>query len=134
MDKKTNKKTSLPEPTKSELEILKILWESGPSTVRTVNDKLNEKTRSVQYTSTLKLMQIMHEKGMLNRDDSSMKHVYSPVDGEEKTKSHLLARFVDSMYNGSASSLVMQLLGNRKTSAAELKAIKELLDKMEKNQ
>ena len=76
----------------------------------------------------------MHEKGMLNRDDSSMKHVYSPVEGEEKTKSHLLARFVDSMYNGSASSLVMQLLGNRKTSAAELKAIKELLDKMEKNQ
>ena len=134
MDKKTNKKTSLPEPTKSELEILKVLWESGPSTVRTVNDKLNEKTRSVQYTSTLKLMQIMHEKGMLNRDDSSMKHVYSPVEGEEKTKSHLLARFVDSMYNGSASSLVMQLLGNRKTSAAELKAIKELLDKMEKNQ
>ena len=134
MDKKPTKKTSLPEPTKSELEILKVLWESGPSTVRTVNDKLNEKTRSVQYTSTLKLMQIMHEKGMLNRDDSSMKHVYSPVEGEEKTKSHLLARFVDSMYNGSASSLVMQLLGNRKTSAAELKAIKELLDKMEKNQ
>jgi predicted transcriptional regulator len=134
MEGKSNKKQPLPEPTKSELEILKVLWELGPSTVRTVNDKLNEKTRSVQYTSTLKLMQIMHEKGVLSRDDSSMKHIYSPVEAEEKTKNHLLSRFVDSMYNGSPSSLVMQLLGNKKTSAAELKAIKELLDKMEKNQ
>ena len=118
------------EPTRSELEILKVLWEHGPSTVRFVNDELNSQTRPVQYTGTLKLMQIMHEKGMLTRDDSSMKHVYTPVEAEEKTKSFLLSRFVESMYNGSASNLVMQLLGNKKTSAEELKAIKKLLDNM----
>ena len=118
------------EPTKSELEILKVLWEHGPSTVRFVNDRLNSQTRPVQYTSTLKLMQIMFEKNMLTRDDSSMKHIYAPVEDEEKTKSFLLGRFVESMYNGSASSLVMQLLGNKKTSAEELKAIRLLLDNM----
>lgn len=118
------------EPTKSELEILKVLWEHGPSTVRFVNDELNSQSRPVQYTSTLKLMQIMYEKGMLMRDDSSMKHVYRPVEDEEKTKSFLLSRFVENMYNGSASSLVMQLLGNKKTSAEELKAIRKMLDNM----
>ncbi|WP_336517223.1 BlaI/MecI/CopY family transcriptional regulator [Pollutibacter soli] len=116
------------EPTKSELEILKVLWEHGPSTVRFVNDELNSQSRPVQYTSTLKLMQIMHEKGMLTRDDSNMKHVYQPVEDEEKTKGFLLSRFVENMYNGSASSLVMQLLGNKKTSAEELKAIRKMLD------
>lgn len=118
------------EPTKSELEILKVLWEHGPSTVRFVNDELNSQSRPVQYTSTLKLMQIMHEKGMLMRDNSSMKHVYKPVEDEEKTKGFLLSRFVENMYNGSASSLVMQLLGNKKTSAEELKAIRKMLDNM----
>jgi BlaI family penicillinase repressor len=118
------------EPTRSELEILKVLWENGPSTVRQVNDKLNEQTRTVQYTSTLKLMQIMQEKGLLERDDSNMKHIYSPAEPEQKTKNALLEKFVESMYNGSASSLVMQLLGNKKTSKKELQAIKELLDKM----
>ncbi len=119
------------EPTKSELEILKVLWENGPSTVRQVNDKLNEHTRAVQYTSTLKLMQIMQEKGLLKRDDSNMKHVYSPAEPEQKTKNVLLEKFVENMYNGSASSLVMQLLGNKKTSKKELQAIKELLNKMD---
>src|SRR5215210_2737324 len=91
-----------PEPTRSELEILKVLWENGPSTVRQVNDKLNEQTRTVQYTSTLKLMQIMQEKGLLNRDDSNMKHIYSPSEPEHKTKNALLQKFVESMYKGSA--------------------------------
>jgi predicted transcriptional regulator len=102
------------EPTRSELEILQVLWQHGPSTVRFVNDKLNEQTRKVQYTSTLKLMQIMNEKGMLERDDTNMKHVYSPAEEEHTTKNYLLERFVNSMYNGSASNLVMQLLGNKK--------------------
>src|SRR5438552_15799927 len=97
------KKTSLAtEPTKSELEILQVLWQYGPSTVRFVNDKLNERTRNVQYTSTLKLMQIMNDKGMLQRDDTNMKHVYQPAEEEHKTKNYLLERFVNSMYNGSA--------------------------------
>jgi BlaI family penicillinase repressor len=120
------------EPTKSELEILQVLWKHGPSTVRFVNDTLNEEKRAVQYTSTLKLMQIMAEKGILTRDESSMKHIYIPAAEEQKTKGFLLERFVDSMYNGSASSLMMQLLGNKKTSKKELEAIKELLKKMDK--
>jgi BlaI family transcriptional regulator, penicillinase repressor len=123
---------SHPEPTKSELEILKVLWQHGPSTVRFVNDQLNEATREVQYTSTLKLMQIMVEKGLLNRDESQMKHVYSAAVEETKTKSLLVDRFVDSLFNGSASSLMQQLLGNKKTSKKELEAIKELINKMDK--
>ncbi|HEV7380354.1 MAG TPA: BlaI/MecI/CopY family transcriptional regulator [Dyadobacter sp.] len=119
------------EPTKSELEILQVLWQNGPSTVRFVNDKLNEEKRAVQYSSTLKLMQIMAEKGIVNRDESSMKHVYSPAEAEQKTKTQLLERFVDSMYNGSASSLVMQLFGNKKTSREELDEIKEFLNKLD---
>lgn len=129
---KTNKKENNPEPTRSELEILQVLWQHGPSTVRAVNDILNEQKREVQYTSTLKLMQIMVEKGLLSRDESQMKHVYSAAAEEQSTKGHLLDRFVDTMYNGSASSLMMQLLGNKKTSKKELDAIRELLKKMDK--
>ena len=129
-EKKDNNKKI--EPTRSELEILQVLWEHGPSTVRFVNDKLNEQKRAVQYTSTLKLMQIMVEKGILKRDESNMKHIYSPVMEEQKTKGFLLERFVDSMYNGSASSLVMQLLGNKKNSKKELQAIKDFLKKLDK--
>jgi predicted transcriptional regulator len=120
------------EPTKSELEILQVLWQNGPSTVRVVNDRLNEQKREVNYTSTLKLMQIMVEKGILKRDESSMKHVYQPVLEEKKAKEYLLDRFLDSMYQGSASSLMMQLLGNKKTSKKELDAIKEMLNKLDK--
>src|SRR5262245_25205656 len=120
------------EPTRSELEILQVLWEHGPSTVRFVNDCLNEQKREVNYTSTLKLMQIMAEKGILNRDESSMKHVYRPAEAEHTTKSYLLEKFVDAMYNGSASKLMLQLLGNRKPSKKELQEIKDLLTRLDK--
>lgn len=120
------------EPTKSELEILQVLWKHGPSTVRFVNDCLNEEKRAVQYTSTLKLMQIMVDKKLLTRDESQMKHIYIPAVEEQVTKSFLLDRFVETMYNGSASSLLMQLLGNKKTSKKELEAIKELVKKLSK--
>ncbi|OYU79203.1 MAG: transcriptional regulator [Flavobacterium sp. BFFFF1] len=119
------------EPTKSELEILQVLWQFGPSTVRFVNDTLNEQKRAVQYTSTLKLMQIMAEKEMLTTDKSNMKHIYSAAIEEKKTKGFLLEKFVDNMYNGSSSSLMMQLLGNNKTSAKELDEIRAMLDKLE---
>jgi BlaI family penicillinase repressor len=119
------------DPTKSELEILQVLWEHGASTVRSVNDKLNEH-KDVNYTSTLKLMQIMVEKGILKRDESQMKHVYHIVEEEQKTKDHLLNKFIDSMYKGSAVTLVMQLLGNNQASKEDLKAIKELLNKLDK--
>ncbi len=116
------------EPTKSELEILQVLWKYGPSTVRFVNDTLNSQKRAVQYTSTLKLMQIMTEKKMLRRDESNMKHIYIPAIEEHKTKGFLLNRFVDSMFNGSASSLMLQLLGNKNTSQVELDEIKKMLE------
>ena len=119
------------EPTKSELEILQVLWKHGPSTVRFVNDELNEQKREVQYTSTLKLMQIMVEKGLLERDESQMKHVYSAALEEGKAKSALLERFVNTLYEGSASSLMMHLIGHKKTSKKELEQIKELLKKMD---
>lgn len=121
------------EPTKSELEILQMLWEHGPSTVRFVNDCLNKQKREVQYTATLKLMQIMLEKGLLARDDSQMKHVYSAAVDETQTKGFLLERFVQTMYKGSVSTLMMQLLGNKKTSKKELDAIREMLNKMNQN-
>lgn len=126
-----NKKAVKMEPTKSELEILQVLWEHGPSTVRFVNDTLNKQKRAVQYTSTLKLMQIMIEKKMLKRDETNMKHIYLAAIEEQKTKGILLNRFIDSMFNGSASNLMMQLLGNRKTSKKELAEIKELLSKLD---
>jgi BlaI family transcriptional regulator, penicillinase repressor len=129
-DKKS--KIVQPEPTKSELEILQVIWQYGPSTVRFVNDTLNERKRIVQYTSTLKLMQIMAEKKMLERDETNMKHIYIAILEEQKTKSLLLDKFVDSMFNGSASSLMMQLLGNKKASQEELKEIKEMLNKLDK--
>ena len=97
-----------------------------------MNDVLNEEKREVQYTSTLKLMQIMVDKKLLDRDESQMKHIYSAAAEEHSTKGRLLDRFVDTMFNGSASSLMLQLLGNKKTSKKELDAIRELLKKIDK--
>jgi BlaI family transcriptional regulator, penicillinase repressor len=132
MDKKIDNHMDA-EPTKSELEILQVLWKYGPSTVRFVNDTLNEQKRAVNYTSTLKLMQIMTEKKMLSRDESNMKHIYIAAIEEQKTKGFLLNRFVDSMFDGSASSLMLQLLGNKNTSPEELDEIKRMLEQLDKN-
>ncbi|GGB08917.1 MULTISPECIES: BlaI/MecI/CopY family transcriptional regulator [Mucilaginibacter] len=118
-------------PTKTEMDVLRVLWQHGPSTVRFVHDKLNEQKEAVIYTSTLKLMQVMKEKGMLERDETNMKHIYSAAVEEDKVKGNMLGRFVDSMYNGSPSDLMVALLGNDKTSAEELRKIKELLKKMD---
>ncbi|MDP9076116.1 MAG: BlaI/MecI/CopY family transcriptional regulator [Bacteroidota bacterium] len=120
-------------PTKTEMDVLQVLWQYGPSTVRFVHDKLNEQKEIVQYTSTLKLMQVMKEKGMLERDETNMKHIYSAAVAEGKVKGNMLGRFVDSMYNGSPSSLMMALLDNDKTSGEELQKIKEMLSKMDNN-
>jgi BlaI family transcriptional regulator, penicillinase repressor len=127
---KQDKSTSS-EPTKSELEILQVLWQFGPSTVRFVNDKLNEEKREVNYMSTQKLMLIMLEKGFLTKDESQMKHVYSAAVEEGKTKGLMLDRVVDTLFNGSASSLMMQLLGNKKMSAKEMEEFKELIKKID---
>jgi len=132
--KKENEQNKRPEPTRSELEILQVLWKHGPSTVRQVNDTLNEQKRAVQYTSTLKLMQIMVEKNILKRDESAMKHVYSAVVEEKTFKGFMLERFVDSLYDGSASSLMMQLLGKKKPSKEELSEIRKMLDQLDKEE
>jgi predicted transcriptional regulator len=118
-------------PTKSELQVLQVLWVNGPSTVRFVHDTLNEQKEAVQYTSTLKLMQVMTEKGMLERDETNMKHIYSAALEQEKTKGFILERFIDSMYSGSVSSMMLALLGNDKTSKKDLQAVKEMLKKLD---
>lgn len=119
-------------PTDSELEILQILWHRGPSTVREVNDQINRE-KNAGYTTTLKIMQIMTEKGLLSREKDSRTHIYTPVPDMKTTRGALLDRFLESTFSGSASSLVMQALGNHNASAEELHEIKELIEQLEKN-
>ena len=133
MNQPKKKDKGLSEPTKSELEILQVLWQHGPNTVRFVNDRLNEHKREVQYASTLKLMQIMAEKGLLIRNESQVKHIYSPASEEYKTKSLLLDRFVDSLFDGSVSNLMLHFLNNKKVSQKELDEIRALLNNSKKN-
>ena len=121
-----------PEPTKAELAVLQILWQQGPLTVRSVHDTLNEGKEATQYTSTLKLMQVMADRGMLARDETNMKHVYRAVLEERGTKGHLLSKFIDTMYQGSVGSMMVALLGNEKTSGEDLQKVKELLAELEK--
>ena len=121
-------------PTDSELEILQLLWKQGPSTVREINDLLNtDQDKNTGYTTTLKIMQIMFEKGLVTRDDSQRTHVYTAAVREGKIQSALLDRFLNAAYKGSASKLALQLLGNHKTTPDELAAIKALIDQLEKD-
>lgn len=130
--KATKKDNNTPvEPTRSELEILQVLWEFGPSTARFVNDHLNQHHRKVIYMSTLKLLHIMVEKGFLKKDESQLKHIYSAIVQEGKTKSLLLDRVVDTLFNGSATQLMMQLLGNKKISPQEIETFRELIQKLD---
>jgi BlaI family penicillinase repressor len=119
-----------PEPTPAELEILQILWDNGPSTVGFVNQKLNEE-RKVGYTTTLKIMQIMADKGLVQRDVSKRAHVYSSRDSADQTQRRLIANLMDRVFQGSASRLVMQALSTRKATDEELTEIRRLLDEME---
>jgi BlaI family penicillinase repressor len=134
ISKETQEQQELPEPTRAQLEILQVLWKHGPSTVRFVNDKLNQQKQALSYTSTLKLMQIMHEKGMVLRDESSMTHVYSAVLEEQKTKGVVLKKFVDAMYNGSVRNLMLELMGQEKTTNKDWDTIKDLLSKLDDDQ
>ncbi|SDK38127.1 Predicted transcriptional regulator [Catalinimonas alkaloidigena] len=120
---------SQPRPTEAELQILQILWQHGPSTVREVHERLNPATG---YTTTLKLMQIMHEKGIVDRTPDGRQHVYRALLKEDETQRALLDRFLDTTFRGSAMKLVMQALGNRSTSDEELQQIRTLLDQLEK--
>lgn len=117
-------------PTEAELDILAILWEQGPSSVRIVNDELN-KTRRVGYTTTLKQLQIMHEKGMVTRENVGRTHIYMAAHEREETQKQLLDRLLVAAFGGSASKLVMQVLGNHNSSQKELDEIKALIKKIE---
>ena len=119
-------------PTDAELEILHVIWLNGPVSVRFVNDELNRK-KMVGYTTTLKIMQIMTEKGLLKRSEEGRKHIYNVVLKEKETKNLLLDKFVKTAFGGSAMDLVMQALGNHKTTPDELEELKALIDKIEKD-
>lgn len=124
-------KKQLPKPTDSELEILQILWQNGPSTVKVVNEKLNEK-KETGYTTTLKLLQIMFEKELVIRNEEERSHVYSAAIEESDIQKALVDKLLESAFSGSAAKLVMQALGNSKTSKEELDQIKSYLTEIEK--
>lgn len=122
-------------PTDSELAILQILWEHGPVSVRFVNDRLNEQQsggKEIGYTTTLKFMQIMLDKGLVQRNTDSRTHIYAAAINESETQKKLLNQFVDATFRGSAMKMVMQALGNHEASEEELDKIKALIEEMEK--
>lgn len=118
-------------PTESELEILQILWSKGLATVREVHEGLAA-TKEVGYTTTLKLMQIMNEKGLVKRDDSMRTHVYQAAVNKEKTQKHLLGKMIENLFGGSPTQLVIQALGEHKASPDELEKIQALLNDLKK--
>jgi len=120
-------------PTDSELAILQILWDKGPNTVRFVNEYLNTADKKVGYTTTLKIMQIMMEKQLLSRKPAGRQHIYEAAVKKESIQKNLLEKFVEKTFKGSASQLVMQLLGNKNASKEELEEIKSLIENLEKD-
>ena len=117
-------------PTDKELTILGILWNNGLSTVRHVNEEMN-KQQKTGYTTTLKLMQIMTEKGLVVRDDSKFQHIYKPAVSEEKTQNQVVGDLLEKVFSGSAEKLVMRALSAKKVSAKELAKIKKMINKIE---
>jgi predicted transcriptional regulator len=120
----------IPRPTDAELAILTVLWQRGPSTVREVHDALSA-THDTGYTTVLKLLQIMTDKGLVVRDESQRAHVYSTRYSEQRTQRQLLGDLIDRAFRGSPAQLVMQALSATRASAEELTAIRQLLDQME---
>jgi len=119
-------------PTDSEIEILQVLWELGTATVREVNEVLSKnKGKEVGYTTTLKLMQIMHEKNMLERDISTRTHVYKPLLDQKDTQQNMVSKIIDTVFNGSPAKLVMQALDSKKSSRQELDLIRKYLDQLD---
>jgi BlaI family transcriptional regulator, penicillinase repressor len=118
-------------PTEKELEILRIVWEKGPISVKDVHELMGGDD-SNGYTTILKLMQIMNEKGHLTRQKSGKLHLYEAVISQESTQRHAVDKIIENLFKGSASQLVMSALGSRKSTKGELKAIREYLDQLEK--
>ena len=119
-----------PRPTDAELAILRVLWERGPSTVREVHDELS-RTQDSGYTTILKLLQIMTEKGLVVRDETNRAHVYSSRLSEQRTQRQILGDLIERAFGGSPAKLVMQALSTKKASAEELSAIRGILDRIE---
>lgn len=119
-----------PEPTDGELEILQLLWKHGPMTVRQIHDLPGEE-KQTGYTTTLKMMQIMTDKGLLGREAQGRSHIYHSMVSERKTTQTRLDSFLEATFGGSASRMVMQLLGSKNTSEEELQKIREVIDQYE---
>jgi predicted transcriptional regulator len=124
-------KTKKPRPTDAELEILTVLWQRGPSTVREVHDSLNT-GRETGYTTVLKLLQIMSEKDLVRRDETQRAHVYEARLAQETTQQQLVGDLLERAFDGSAMNLVMQALQTKRASAEELSQIRDLLDEFER--
>ena len=118
-------------PTESELEILQVLWNEKIATVRTVHEELL-KSKDSGYTTTLKLMQIMFEKGLVTRDDSNKTHIYKPAVSREKTQQQFLNKMIKTLFAGSSSELVLQALGGHNASGEELEKIQQLINELKK--
>ena len=120
-------------PTEAELEILTILWDTHPISVRQIKDKLNEQ-KEVGYTTTLKFLQIMYKKGLVTRNTDQRTHLYSPAIQENNTQKKMVHDLLNKSFKGSAAKLVMQVLGNHTASQDELDEIKNLINTIENNQ
>lgn len=121
----------MPQPTRTELIILNVLWDRGPCTVRDVHEALNRVEPS-GYTTALKMLQVMHQKGQVDRDDSERAHVYSAAISKDETQRVFLADLADRLFDGSTSRLVLQALGNSsRADPGEIERIRELLDRIE---
>jgi predicted transcriptional regulator len=116
-------------PTDAELAILRVLWTRGPSTVRQIAEVMADAGREIGYTTVLKLLQIMTEKGLVVRDESARTHIYAPASTEDQTQRQMVTVLLDRVFDGSAAKLVMQALAAKKTTPEELAQIRELLKK-----
>lgn len=123
-----------PRPTDAELEILNVLWQRGASTVREVHQAIGRSKPATGYTTVLKLMQIMAEKGLVRRDESQRAHVYEARLAREQTQRQLIGDLLDRAFDGSATKLVMQALNAKRTSAEELTRIRKMLDEFERGE
>ena len=117
-------------PTKLELSILKVLWEKGPRSVRDIQGILNE-SKPTGYTTVLKMLQIMYDKGLVDRDESVRPQIYRAKYSQEQTQRHLVSDLLQRAFGGSVKALVMQALATKKSSAKDLEAIEKLLDRIE---
>jgi BlaI family penicillinase repressor len=127
------KRQSLPKPTEAELELLRVLWEKGPATVRELHDEVNLQ-RAVGYTSVLKILQIMTEKGLVEREESSKAHIYRAAASQEETQNQLLRDLSERLFSGSAAQLAMHALAMQPASTEELDEIRNLIEQKRQTQ